>query len=539
MSRWEASGRQHALATPHHLATEAGARLLAEGGTAVDAAVAAAAVLTVVYPNQCAVGGDVIALLAEPGAAPVAVNGSGAAAAAVDVDDVRRRNGGQMPWYGADTVTVPGAVSAWWELHRRGGRRPWADVLAPAVAAAEQGVPVAPGLARALRSGTGRILADPGLAEVMAPGGSVLTQGQTLRQPALARSLAAVAASGPTVLYDGEVGASLVATLRSLGSALTLDDLRRHVCEVTEPLGRAWATTGERWLVAPPNSQGLVLLQILGALDRAADADALGADADLLTALFGVTAAERDATLADPRVAAVDADAALSDATLDRLLQAARARVDDAGAPGPTAAPGSSAGPSGDTVAVVAADAEGRYVSLIESVYLSFGSGILDPGSGILLHDRGACFRLDPRSPNVLRGGARPAHTLMPVLVERDGAVVGAHGTRGGEAQPQIHAQVALQLAAGAGVGAAVARPRWVLGPADDESTVDDVLAEEDLPAQTRSSLATVAAATGSPRLHTLPPHDDEGGHINVVRGFAGMLTAGSDPRSDGSALAG
>jgi oxamate amidohydrolase len=535
MSRWGASGRQYALASPHHLATRAGARLLAEGGTAVDAALAAAAVLTVVYPNQCAVGGDVIALLAEPGSDPVAVNGSGAAPRDVDVSAVRARHGGRMPWYGADAVTVPGAVSAWWQLHRRGGRRPWSDVLAPAIVAADEGVPVAPGLARALVTGTERVLADPGLSAVMTSAGEVLNEGQTLRQPALARSLRAIADAGPAALYEGELGDALVTTLRAHGSAMTVDDLTSHTCEVTRPVGRSWRD--ERWLVAPPNSQGYVLLQLLGALERAGANDPLGDDADLLSALFAATSAERDARLADPQVAVVDVDALLDPSHLEDLLAEARRRAER---PRPAPLPPRESGrpPSGDTVAVVAADAEGRFVSLIQSVYLSFGSGILDPVTGILLHDRGACFSLDPRSPNVLRAGARPAHTLMPVLVEREGVVVGAHGTRGGEAQPQIHAQVALHLAGGLQPEAAVAQPRWIIGPADDESTVDEVLAEDDLPTPAAASLARFATGPDRPVLHRLPALDDEVGHINVVRLRDGRLLAGSDPRSDGSALA-
>jgi gamma-glutamyltranspeptidase/glutathione hydrolase len=241
--------------------------------------------------------------------------------------------------------------------------------------------------------------------------------------------------------------------------------------------------------------------------------------------LFAVTGAERDRVLADPRVAPTDVETLLAPGHLLELVGKARGLLaEDLELSGEASRPH-----PGDTVAVVTADRDGRFVSLIQSVYLAFGSGLLEPRTGIVLHDRGACFTLDPSSPNVLRAGARPAHTLMPVLVSRDGAVVAAHGTRGGEAQPQIHAQLVMQLAAGADPEEAVSRPRWVLDATEDEGT----LAEVDLPDRTLTALAR----TG--RLQRLPARDDAVGHAQIVRATDRGLEAGSDPRADGVALAG
>ncbi|MFZ0324548.1 MAG: gamma-glutamyltransferase [Actinomycetes bacterium] len=510
----------HAVATPHYLASAAASSLMERGGTAVDGAIAAAAVLAVVYPNQCAIGGDVIALLAEPGSAPVAVNGSGRAPHAIDVELVRRTSGQHMPWYGVHSITVPGAVSAWQELHRRGGRLPWADLLEPAIGAASQGVPVSPGLSRALRAEARRLLDDPGLASVFAPDGRVLVVGQNLVQPALARTLAVLAASGPAALYEGEIGGAMVSGLRSRGCSLSVDDLAQHICDVQPSMSTGWGA--ERIHVAPPNSQGFVLLQILGALRRSGDLDPLGKDADVLTRLFAATAADRDRHLSDPLWGEVPVDELLSDAHLDRLVRDAGTGASRPGKPSPQ--------PTGDTVAVVTADAEGRFVSLIESVYMAFGSGILEPQTGILLHDRGAGFSLDPSSPNVLRGGARPAHTLMPVLVSRDGVVVGAHGTRGGSAQPQIHAQVLLRMQQGMRPSDAVAAPRWVLSPLDDEGLNDDLLVEADL-----SPKALRALGQAGHVVHHLEARHDAVGHAMVVRATPTGLAAGSDPRADGA----
>jgi gamma-glutamyltranspeptidase/glutathione hydrolase len=507
-----------ALATPHHLATEAGAEAFRAGGNAIDAAVAAAATLTVVYPHNCAVGGDVIAIVQTPEHGAIVVNGSGAAAAATSADDLRRAHA-QMPLAGAVPVTTPGAVAAWETLLSLGGRCPLARALEAAVVHAGEGVPVSRSLAAAVVALQDELAADEGLRDVFLPGGAPLSEQAVLRQPALARTLRTIAADGPPALYGGAVGAALVARLRSLGSTLTLDDLGAHETELAAPLAGRFG--GTEVLTAPPNSQGFVLLEILAALE--ALGEPAGAEAGVLARLFALTSADRDRHLADPRFAAVPVAELLDPAHAHRLAEAATSsRPFDL-------APPVAAG-TGDTVAVVAADADGYGVSLIQSIFSTFGARILDPATGIVCHNRGSCFSLDPASPNVLAGGKRPAHTLMPVLLRRGGRVVGVNGTMGGRAQAQIHAQLLLAARSGCSAEAAVRAPRWTVGTLEGGGTVK-VVAERDVPARATASIEAAGFT-----VETVGVLDEEVGHAQAVWIDEHGFRAGSDPRADGSA---
>lgn len=520
MSNW-------GVATPHRTASEHAAGVLARGGNAVDAALAAAVVLAVVYPDQCSVGGDVIALVGTPDGGVVSVDGSGRAPLAADADRV----GSGMPIYGPHPVTVPGAVAAWFEMSQRWGSSPLADALRAAADLAAGGVAVAPGLARALAREAGRLRTDPGLSEVFLPGGDLLCAGQTLLQPRLAGTLEALAESGPEAFYTGSVARSIVATVREHGSGMVLEDFSMHRTSVGEPVAGTYA--GVDYLTAPPGSQGLFFLEGLAALELVREhlgrhLDPSGADAAVVATVMDAAARDRDAMLGDPGSTTIDLDALLSTRAQAIGRDAlARRRRDDAKA---------AVKPSGDTVAVVVTDGRGGWVSLMQSNFHAFGSGILDPGTGVVLHNRGASFELRPGSPNRFSGGRRPAHTLMPVLVRERGDIVGAHGTMGGRAQPQIHAQLALQLARGATPEEAVSGPRWVLEPrkAGSDATGPGVVAvEEDLPLEGRRRLAREF------RVNRLAVHDDEVGHAQVVRRTEGRVVAATDPRADGAALTG
>jgi gamma-glutamyltranspeptidase/glutathione hydrolase len=519
MSNW-------GVATPHRTASEHAADALARGGNAVDAALAAAVVLTVVYPDQCSVGGDVIALVGTPDGGVVSIDGSGRAPLAADPD----RFGSGMPVYGAHAITVPGAVAAWFEMSRRWGSLPLADPLRAASDLATAGVAVAPGLARALARETDRLRADPGLREVFLPDGDPLCAGETLLQPRLAGTLGALADSGPEAFYAGPAARSIVATLREHGSAMALEDFSTHRTSFGEPIATTYA--GADHLTAPPGSQGAFFLEALAALEivRAhlgRHPDPAGADAAVVAMVLDAAARDRDAMLGDPDSTTIDLDALLSTRAqaIGRDALARRGRGDATVA----------VKPSGDTVAVVVTDGRGGWVSLMQSNFHAFGSGILDPGTGVVLHNRGASFELRPDSPNRFTGGRRPAHTLMPVLVRERGELVGAHGTMGGRAQPQVHARIALHLARGATPEAAVSGPRWVLEPrkAGSDATAPGVVAvEEDLPLKGRGQLAEEFRVW-------LAPHDDEVGHAQVVRRTSGQIVAATDPQADGAALTG
>ena len=528
-----ASGTRWAVATPHTAASDAAAEVLRTGGNAVDAALAAAAVLTVVYPNQCSVGGDLLALVGTAGGDVRFVNSSGRAPQAADV---RSLSAGHdvMPVDGALPVTVPGVVAGWAALAENWGTRPLAAALAPAEAAARDGVAVSPGLARDLWRERHRLTRDPGLRAVFAPDGTVLSAGRTLRQPQLARTLALIAGQGQAAMYGGEVGTSLVKLLASHGSAMTEEDFAEHTVELSRAHSAVY--DGIEYLSSGGNSQGLYFLQGLKALElvRAArgPVDPLGRDAGVVASVLNRAAADRDRYCADPAWSAAPVELVLSDAYVRRIAEHA---MSDAPSP-----PVDQVKASGDTVAIVAADADGTWISLIQSVFHCFGAALLDPSTGVVLHNRGASFSLDPASPNRLAGGKRPLHTLMPVLVREAGELVGAHGAMGGRAQPQVHTHLALQLAAGASLGAATSAPRWVLGAmeAGVTSGAGVVKAERDVPAPGVRSIERAGFT-----VEEIEAHDDGVGHGQLVRRLPGdallELAAATDPRADGSAVAG
>ncbi|MEV4863966.1 gamma-glutamyltransferase family protein [Streptomyces ossamyceticus] len=532
--RLSATGDEWAVATPHSTASDAAADVLRGGGNAVDAALAAAAMLTVVYPNQCSVGGDLLALVGTADGEVRFVNAAGRAPRAVDAGEIAARYE-SMPVLGALPVTVPGAVAGWAALADTWGTRPLSAALGPAEAAAHEGVPVAPGLALDLRREEQILARDPGMRGVFFADGDVLAAGRTLRQPALARTLASIAAQGPSALYGGDVGQSLVRLLAEQGSAMTVEDLAEHTVRLSGTHSAVY--DGVDHLSSGDNSQGLYFLQGLRALDVVRSVrgtlDPLGRDAGVVASVLAQAAADRDRFCCDPEWGeAAPAEELLSEPYVRRIAERAMAGT-------PVELLGQRKA-SGDTVAVVATDRDGTWVSLIQSVFHCFGSGVLDPGTGVVLHNRGASFSLDPASPNRLAGGKRPLHTLMPVLVREGGELVGAHGVMGGRAQPQVHTHLALHLAAGATAERAVSAPRWVLGAMEAGVTegAGTVKAERNVP-----TAGVRAIEGGGFDVELIDAHDDGVGHGQLVRRAGGAdgprLVTATDPRADGSAVAG
>jgi gamma-glutamyltranspeptidase len=477
-----------AVAAPHPSATDAAASAVAAGGNALDAALAAAAALTVAYPHQCSVGGDLVAIVRPAGQPARAVLSIGAAAAGTDVAALRAL-GDRMPFGGPATVTVPGVVAGWAAVAKLGARLPLPALLAPAIALARDGVAVSPGLRRAIAARQTVIQTDPGLRALFHPAPDVLVQ------PALADTLTAIAANWRT-FYKGHLAHRLVAGLRRLGSALSIQDFAAHHAEVDTPLSAT--VDGVSWYAAPPPVQGPTLLGILGS-------------ADPLTAARRAQLA-RDALLGDPRTGPVDLDGLLHGSVSGASPVASRA--------------------AGDTVAVAAVGDDGTAVTLIQSVFQSFGAGILDPSTGIVLHNRGSSFSLDPHHPGRLHPGSRPPHTLCPTLAVTGGTVV-ALGCQGGRAQPWILAQVAADALAAGNLGALVSRPRWVIGAREIGCPTPSLLLEPGTPGA--DALAATAGRLGLAVATTDGPHDDAG-HVQVARLRDSAVDAASDPRADGHA---
>jgi gamma-glutamyltranspeptidase len=517
-----AEGSNWAIATPHTEASRAGAVAFERGGTAMDAAVHAAITLAVVYPHMCGVGGDLFALVQRADGEMLAVNSSGRSPAAADP---RALDGmAEVPIRGPVPITVPGAVAGWRAVLATGGVLPWRDAFVPAIGFAADGVAVSRSLEVALNDVEAPFVADPGLSSIFYPGGRSAALGTTVTQTALARTLETLSNDGPDALYGGTVGKAYAAGLEAAGSPLALEDLAAH--DATTLAAMRTRFRDLHVSVVPPNSQGFVLLQILALLERLGIEPNLdGPDAGRIAHVIGVANADRDRHLADAERMLVHPSTLLDDGHLAGLVDASR------GALRSTSHDEAPHRPDGDTIALVTADAEGNAVSLIQSLFWGFGSGILEPSTGIVAQNRGACFTLQDGHPNRFASGVRPFHTLMPVLVHDANGLVGVAGTMGGYQQPQINLHtITRTFVGGAHPANAVAAPRWVvLG--DDGDAPDGIGVEAAVPEHTRRALV----GSGSFSL----TEDDSFGHAHLIRRTGTGFLVGSDPRADGSAEAG
>lgn len=446
------------VATGQPLAAQAGLSILQAGGNAVDAALATAAALTVVEPTANGIGGDLFALVWAGGKLH-GLNASGAAPAALSLDALQDRHGGEMPRHGWTPVTVPGGVRGWADLHRAHGRLDFAQVLAPAVRYAREGYPLSPVLAAAWARAIGiyRGLKLPIMDEwfrTFAPDGFAPAPGALWRSEGHARTLEAIAESYGESFYTGELAARIDAHARASGGLLRAEDLAAHQSEWVTPISAQYG--GHRVHEIPPSGQGIAALIALNILegqrlpDRRDDPDGLHLQIEAMKRGFH----DAHRYVADMRHSPVDVEGLLSEAN----TQAHRRLLSDTAHDPATSAPS-----SGGTVYLATADDEGNMVSLIQSNYMGFGSGVVVPGTGIGLHNRGHNFNLEPGHPNVLKGGKRPYHTIIPGFLSRaDGTPVGPFGVMGGFMQPQGHLQVVLNTVRyGMNPQGALDAPRW------------------------------------------------------------------------------
>lgn len=518
---------QCAVASPHSLGTDAAREAIESGGNAIDAALAAATVLTVAYPHNTSIGGDLFALVRDPMGRITSVNASGAAGGLTDVAVLRKQYGSVMPVTGVDSITVPGALGGLAALHGMGARLPWASAFSRAIVHAEEGISISSSLDAAIRENTALVDSDQGMSTLFKGNGHSLSLGDILRNPALGATLRTIADEGPNCLYAGEVGAALVKGLQNLGCVLTLKDFAGYRAHI-EPALSAQFRDLQVW-TSPPNSQGFALLEMLSIIDGlpAGNADFFGEDADLLAAIFQRATSDRTRLLADPSsCSSLVAQIFNADYLLEAIDQIMRNR--HVHQPSTTA---KTDRPAGDTVAVVTADSDGWAVSLIQSLFHSFGSGVLEPTTGLFLHNRGSFFSLDASSPNVIAPGKKPAHTLMPAMVTRGKDLAWVMGTMGGKAQPQILTQVLLRALSGDDVSKAVAQPRLIVGGLEVDQPENSIHLELGL-----GHVEKVFSSWDVP-VTVLPESDESAGHANLVSVSAdGLFDAASDPRSNGSA---
>ena len=514
-----AYGERGMAATSHPLATLTALDVLRAGGNAVDAAVAAVAVQCVVEPGMTGIGGDCFVLLAPAAGGIVAFNGSGRAPQAATVERLRAAGVSELEG-SVHAVTVPGAIDAWARLLEAHGSKGLDELLRPAIEHAEQGFLVTPRVAadwarsgeRLLRSSAGRVFYLP---DDHAP-----VAGQKLRLPALANTLRRIAAEGPDAFYRGELACRMVAFLEQEGGLHSADDFAAAAGEFVQPVSARYRDLEIH--ECPPNGQGVIALLLLNIL-KGFELGGLDPDGPerlhLLAEASRLAYRDRDAWLADPRQAEVPVGRLLDEgyaASLRRLIDPERAQP--ALPPRPVVA-------HADTVYLTVVDRERNVVSFINSLFDSFGSGLVCPETGVLFHDRGKSFVLDPGHPNRIAPGKRPLHTIIPGLATRAGRAALAFGVMGGHYQPVGHVQILTNLMDyGLDPQAALDGPRsFAYG--------GELQIETGVPAATAQALARrghKVVAAGKPL---------GGGQIIVIDHDRGVLIGGSDPRKDGLAL--
>ncbi|MBS0641056.1 MAG: gamma-glutamyltransferase [Acetobacteraceae bacterium] len=511
-------------ATSMPAATLAALDVLRAGGNAMDAAVAAVAVLCVIEPQSTGIGGDCFCLYAPAGTGKViALNGSGRAPAAASIDWFEERQISAIENTSAHAVTVPGAISAWETLLKAHGRKGLDEVLQPAIRYAAEGWPVHSKVAwdwsrleEKLRKGG----SDPFL-----PGGAAPKEGDLFVQPALAETLRAIAKHGAKAFYEGPIAADMIATLRERGGLHTEEDFARGLnnAEFVEPITLHWK--GYDVYQCPPNGQGLLVLKILGmlgGLPTAPDGPSGAIRAHRHIEAARLAYRDRDAFLADPDAVHVPVQKLLSPEYLSSL----RALIDDSRAmPVLPAAGEAILPPHKDTVYLCVVDKDGNACSFINSLFEGFGSGILAHRSGIMLHNRGFGFRAERGHPNCIAGGKRPMHTIIPGMVMKDGQAVMPFGVMGGHYQPMGQSWFLTNfLEYGLDIQQAIDLPR--LFPYKGVVQLEHGIAPE---------VAAKLEALGHPCETIDRPHG--GGQAIWIDHKRGFLVGGSEPRKDGMAL--
>jgi gamma-glutamyltranspeptidase/glutathione hydrolase len=506
------------VATSQPLAAQAGLDAMRRGGNAIDAAVAAAIALTIVEPTSNGIGSDAFAIVAD-GDGIHALNASGRSPAGLDAE--RLLDLDAIPLHGWDAVTVPGAVSAWAELVSRHGRLTLDELAAPAIGYARHGYPVSPITAAAWRRAEAALSHRPEFAAAFLPGGRAPRAGERFAIPDAAATLTRIAATGGEDFYTGEVAERIAAHAAATGGTLAGSDLAEHRADWVTTISAPYRDRVVHEL--PPNGQGIAALIALAILTRT---DVAAHDPDSAHAIhlqveaMKLAFADTHAHVGDPDRMRVGPAALLDPVYLDT-----RAALID---PERAGDPGHGTPSRGGTVYLATGDDEGRMVSLIQSNYHGFGSGIVVPGTGISLQNRGAGFSTAPGHPNTVAPGVRPFHTIIPALTERDGAAELAFGVMGGPMQPQGHVQVLSRIVDhGANPQAASDAPRWRV------ESGRTVVLEDGIGAAVAESLAR--------RGHVLRRDGAEGmggfGGAQLVQRLDGCWLAASDHRKDGQAV--
>jgi len=531
ISRWQA--RSMAISTSgivaaeHPLAAQAGAVVLARGGHAVDAAIAANAVMGVVAPMMNGIGGDLFAIVHDDATSTVhGLNASGWSPAGTSIETLTARGLGTMPQQGIHAVTVPGAVSGWITLHEKFGKATLETILSAAIAHAEQGFPVSEITSLEWLGSASLLRSDASAGAAYLQNGRPPDAGDIFRNPDLARSLGAIAAHGGDAFYRGEIARRILECSENRGGAFTPADLSEYRAEWVTPL----TTSYRGWEVyeIPPNSQGIAALIMLNILEGFPIRDYGRGTADTLHTLIEakkLAYADMQRHVGDPRLSAVPVEAMLS-----KAYARERARLIDPGRAATDVAAGTLPLHGGDTTYLCAVDAAGNIVSLIQSNFANFGSGVVPDGAGFALQSRGALFTFDRSHPNALAPRKRPLQTVIPAFMKRDHLRVG-FGVMGGWNQPQAHVQVISNIVDhGLNIQQALEAPRFT----KLTFAGTDVMMEARFPESVREDLVR--------RGHEIDLQGEfsnmMGGGQAVMRDARARVNYGaSDPRKDGAAI--
>jgi gamma-glutamyltranspeptidase / glutathione hydrolase len=515
------------VASESPLASKAGAAILERGGNAVDAAIAAHAVMTVVAPMWNGIGGDLFAIVYDAKSGKYyGLNASGWAPAAQSIERLRQKGLREMPAHGIEPVTVPGSVDGWQKLLDRFGKKKMNEVLAPAIQIAADGFPVTEWIAQHFASNVDLLRENEAAAHTFLISDRAPRMGEVFRNPDLAWSLQQIAQGGREAFYRGEITKRILTLSARHGGTLTAKDFSDYSSEWAEPI----STTYRGWTVyeMPPSSQGIGALEMLNLMEQF-DLHSYGLNSPraLHVQIEAKKLAYADVIryIADPKAAKIPVSGMLS-----KPYAAERAKLIDMDHANCEVGPGTPVPSAGDTIYLSVVDREGNMVSFIESNYAEFGSGLVADGTGFVLHDRGALFSLDPASPNAIAGHKRPLHTIIPAFLEKDQIRI-AFGIMGGWNQAQAHAQfVSHVVDFNQNIQAALETARFN----KPTFTGCDVLLENRVPGNVKAELE----AKG----HKLIMHngfsDAFGGGQAVMRDYAtGVNYGASDPRKDGAAI--
>ena len=518
------------VAASQPLAAAAGVQILERGGNAVDAAIATNAVMGLVEPHYNGIGGDLFVTYYEAKTGKLyGLNAGGWAPTGLTPELLKAKGNTRMPGSGIYTVTVPGAVKGWEMLRARFGTLPLADLLAPAIFYADDGFPVSDVIANAWNAATRKLSADPGSAATFLPNGRAPKSGEVFKNPDLANTLRLIATKGPAGFYEGKTADAILAVEKELGGTMTAADLKEYQPEWVDPI----STTYRGWTVyeLPPNTQGIAALMMLNMMEQYPIKEyGLTSTKAMHVMIEAKKLAYSDMLryVADPKFTKVPTASMLS-----KPQAKVRAALIDPAKAACTVEPskfdGLTDSAGGDTIYLSVIDRNGNIVSLIQSLYSSFGSGLTPPGTGVMLHNRGTLFTMEDGHPNQVAPRKRPLNTIIPAFMEKDQIKIG-FGIMGGFNQAQAHAQFVSDIVDfGLDVQEALEVGRFTKG----SFSGCDVDVEALVPDKTRAELAAMGH-----QVRTVPPRSGTFGYGQAVMSNGdGVHFAGSEPRHDGAAI--